>query len=63
MWGCSVPWEFLPVTLHGCLAFIPKAKPLNGEVFLLEGHVDYKNFILVLIKQRWYSYVEAFGLF
>ena len=33
VWGCSVPWEYLPLTLHGCLAFIPKAKPLNGEVF------------------------------
>ena len=33
VWGCSVPWEYLPLTLHGCLACIPKAEPLNGEVF------------------------------
>ena len=25
--------EYLPLTLDGCLAFIPKAKPLNGEFF------------------------------
>ena len=33
VWGCSAPWEDLPPALNGCLAFIPKAKPLNSEVF------------------------------
>ena len=38
-------------------------KLLNGDVFSLEGYFDYKSFILVSIKQRLYSYAEAFGLF
>ena len=40
-----------------------KAEPLNGEVSLLEGHVDYKSVILVLMKQQFYSHVQRLGFF
>ena len=29
VWGCIAPWEYLPLTLHGCLAYIPKDKSLK----------------------------------
>ena len=40
----------------------PKPSRLTVRFFLL-GHVDFKDFILVLIKQRLNLCVKVFGLF